>query len=230
VQPWILSPQPLRGFVGVPVTIPFQVPSGTITGVEIDGQVVAPTVDAAKKVVQVTVPIAPAITTNGSKSVVLIVNDGGSKRSNTRFFEVLPMIENVSVVTSNAPDKTTITATGQRLKGADVNVKYGDKLLIHKGENLSATQIVVEVQRILPTAQPTSVLIDGRESNVMPPQLDDIEPRQAFAGDEITLIGRGFGRLWRHNCRSRCASRSEFVDGQSSFSAARWRSDRQSDD
>jgi len=188
VQPWILSPQPLRGFTGVPITIPFQVTSGTITGVEIDGQVIVPTVDAANNVVRATVPLS--ITDNGSKPVVLIVNDGGPKRSNARMFEVLPMISNVGVVTSNAPDKTTITITGERLKGNEVNVRY-DKLLIRKGENLSQTQVIVEVNRILTTGRPTSVLIDGRESNVMPPRLDEIDPPLAFAGDEITLIGTG---------------------------------------
>jgi hypothetical protein len=105
-------------------------------------------------------------------------------------FEVLPMISNVGVVTSNAPDKTTITVTGERLKGNEVNVRY-DKLLIRKGENLSQTQVVVEVNRILTIGRPTSVLIDGRESNVMPPRLEEIDPPLAFAGDEITLIGTG---------------------------------------
>lgn len=188
VRPWILSPQPLRGFTGVPITIPSQVPSGAVTAVEIDGKTATFSVDTANNIVRATVPAT--ITTNGPKTVELTVNDGGAKPSNTRLFEVLPMIEDVNVVTSNTPDKTTITVTGQRLKGAEVNVKY-DKLMIHKGENLSATQVVVEINRILPPPQTISVLIDGRESNVIPPKLDAIDPAQGFAGDEITLTGSG---------------------------------------
>jgi hypothetical protein len=188
VEPWILSPQPLRGLTGVPITIPFQAPGGAVTAVEIDGKAAVFSVDTANNTVQATVPAT--ITENGSKTVELVVNDGGPKLSNTRIFEVLPMIQNVVVTTSNAPDKTTITVTGQRLIGKDVNVTY-DKLSIHKGENLSDTQIIVEVDRILPTTKPTSVLIDGRGSNVLPPKLDAIDPIQAFAGDEITLSGSG---------------------------------------
>jgi hypothetical protein len=188
VRPWILSPQPLRGFTGVPLTIPFQVPPAATIGVEIDGQPAAFIVDATNKLVRATVPVS--ITTNGPKTVVLIVNDGIPVRSNARLFEVLPMIEEVSVTTSTTPDKTTITVAGQRLKGADVSVKYG-KLLIRKGENSSATEVVVEVSRILSAGLPTSVVVDGRESNLLPPRLDSIDPAQAFAGDEITLKGSG---------------------------------------
>lgn len=188
VQPWILSPQPLRGPTGVPITIPFQAPSGVVTAVEIDGKVAAFSLDAPNNIVRATVPAT--ITTNGPKTVELTVNDGGAKASNTRLFEVLPLIENLGVVTSNAPDKTTITISGQRLSGAEVSVKY-DKLIIHKGENASDTEVVVEVNRILPAAMPTSALIDGRESNVLPPRLDAIDPSQSFAGDEITLTGSG---------------------------------------
>jgi hypothetical protein len=188
VSPWILSPQPLRGFTGVPLTIPFEAPTGTTISVEIDGQPASFTIDATEKLVRATVPAS--ITANGPKAVVVIVNGVTPVRSNARFFEVLPMIEDLTVVTSTTPDKTTITVTGQRLKGADVNIKYG-KLRIPKGENTSPTTVIVEVPRILPSGLPVSVTVDGRESNVLPPRLNTIDPSQAFAGDEITLTGSG---------------------------------------
>ena len=188
VRPWILSPKPLRGFTNIPLAIPFQVPAGATLAVEIDGKPATFTIDVKEKLVRATVPVS--ITTNGPKAVVLIVNDGTPARSNARFYEVLPMIEDLTVATSTTPDKTTITVTGQRLKGADVNVKYG-KMLIRKGENTSATTVVVEVGRILAAGLPVSVVVDGRESNVLPPHLSGIDPSQAFAGDEVTLTGSG---------------------------------------
>jgi hypothetical protein len=178
----------LRGFTGVPLTIPFEAPTGTTISVEIDGQPASFTIDATEKLVRATVPAS--ITANGPKAVVVIVNGVTPVRSNARFFEVLPMIEDLTVVTSTTPDKTTITVTGQRLKGADVNIKYG-KLRIPKGENTSPTTVIVEVPRILPSGLPVSVTVDGRESNVLPPRLNTIDPSQAFAGDEITLTGSG---------------------------------------
>ena len=188
VRPWITSIQPLRGFTGIPLTIPFQVPAGAIIGVEIDGQAVAATVDLEKQLVRAVVPTT--ITTNGPKTVVLIVNTGTSQRSNARLYEVLPMISDKSVTISATPDKTTITVTGQRLVGKDVNVRYG-KLLISKGQNATATQVVVETNRILPTDLPASVMVDGRESNTLPPRLETIDPPKAFAGDDVTLAGSG---------------------------------------
>ena len=188
VRPWISSIQPMRGFPAVPLTIPFQVPPGATVGAEIDNQAVSVTVDAKQKLVRAIVPAG--IGTNGPKAVVLIVNAGTPVRSNARLFEVLPMITNLDVATSTTPDKTTITVDGQRLQGTDVSVKYG-KLLIHKGENTSATQVIVEVGRILQAGLPVSVVVDGRESNVLPPRLDGIDPAQAFGGDEITLTGSG---------------------------------------
>jgi hypothetical protein len=120
----------------------------------------------------------------------LIVNTGTSQRSNARLYEVLPMISDKSVTISATPDKTTITVTGQRLVGKDVNVRYG-KLLISKGQNATATQVVVETNRILPTDLPASVMVDGRESNTLPPRLETIDPPKAFAGDDVTLAGSG---------------------------------------
>jgi hypothetical protein len=178
----------LRGFTGVPLTFAFEVPQGATVAAEIDGQVVAATVDAEKKIVRATVPAT--ITSNGPKPVVLIVNDGTPKRSNARLYEVLPIITSANVSTVASPAKTTIAVTGERLSGADVSVRYG-KLLI-KNATAGPTTVSVEIdQRILPTNLPVSVLVDGRESNVFPPRLDDIDPSQAFAGDEITLTGSG---------------------------------------
>lgn len=186
VSPWISTIQPLRGFTGVPLTIAFEVPSGATIGAEIDGAPVAVTVVADEKVVRVVVPVG--IATNGPKPVALILN---TKHTNVRLYEVLPLIMNVTVTTVAAPAKTTIELTGQRLKGKNVKVRYG-KMTINKDENLSATAVSVDVdKRVLPANLPVSVLVDGRESNVLPPRLDSIEPSTAFAGDEITLTGSG---------------------------------------
>ena len=36
-----------------------------------------------------------------------------------------------------------------------------------------------------------SVLIDNRESNLLPPRIDEIDPPEAFAGDQIRIVGAG---------------------------------------
>lgn len=184
VQPWINTIQPLRGMTGIPLTIPFDIPSGATLNVEIGGQPAAATPDPANKLVRAIVPTA--IITNGPQPVVVIV-DG--KRSNARFFEVLPAIQSVNVTSTMTPAKTTITVMGQRLSGKDTNIKYGS-LLLKKGENTNATQVMVEVERLLPPNQPVAVIVDGRESNTLPPKLERIEPSQGYAGDSVTLFGR----------------------------------------
>jgi hypothetical protein len=184
VQPWIAAIQPLRGITGIPLTIPFDIPSGATLSVEIDGQAATITPDPANKLIRAIVPTA--ITTNGPKSVVVFL-DG--QRSNARLFEVLPVIQSVTITTTTTPEKTTVTVTGQRLKGKDVNIKYGG-LLLKKGENTTDAQVIVEVQRLLPPNQPVSVLVDGRESNTIPPSLERIDPPQTFAGDTVTLFGQ----------------------------------------
>ncbi len=186
VSPWINSVSPLRGFTGLPLEIPFEVPAGATVSAEIAGAAVVVTVDAARGLVRAVVPAG--ITTNGPKPVVLIVNDGAPRRSNARLFELLPQLETKVVTTSAAPARTTIALTGQRLNGSDVSVRYG-RLLIGRGENLNATQLGAEVSRILPTDLPATVIIDGRESNTIPPLLDKVEPPAAFAGDDVTLSG-----------------------------------------
>jgi hypothetical protein len=186
VRPWISSIQPLRGLTGVPLTFAFEVPSGATIEAAIDGAAVAITVDAEKQVVRAIVP--PGIVTNGPKPVALILN---TKHTNVRFYEVLPLITNVTVTTVAAPAKTTIELTGQRLNGKDIKIRYG-KLIINKDENLTAGTLSVDVdKRILPTDLPVSVIVDGRESNVLPPRLDSIDPSSVFAGDEVTLTGSG---------------------------------------
>jgi hypothetical protein len=188
VKPWISIIQPLRGVAGIPLTIPLDIPSVGTVGVEIDGQVAAVTLDAPNKLLRATVPTT--LTTNGPKSVVVTLSGPPTQRSNTRFFELLPSIQSVNVTTSASPVTTTITITGQRLDGKDVHVKYGS-LLIRKGENTTTAQVIVEVSRTLPPNQPVSVIVDGRESNVLPPYLELIEPSQTFAGDLVTLTGKG---------------------------------------
>ena len=113
-----------------------------------------------------------------------------SRRSNARFFEVLPLIHSADIVTQATPARTTITLDGERLKGVDVSVVVGG-ITLRKGKNDKTDQLVVEVDRTLATDLPVYAIVDGRQSNTLPSMLDRIEPVQAFAGDAITLIGRG---------------------------------------
>ncbi|MGH7597782.1 MAG: Pvc16 family protein [bacterium] len=159
VKPWIDLIQPVRGITGIPLAIPFEIPSGATIGVEIGGVAATVTLDPINKVIHA---IVPAID-NGRKTVVVTVN---GQRSNTRFYEVLPAITLVTVESSSAPapPKTQITVLGERLDGTEVHVKYG-VLLIKKSANGSATQVTVEIDRHLPAHQAVSVIVDGLESN-----------------------------------------------------------------
>jgi len=188
VRPWIGSLRPLRGLTGVPITIPFDLDAVATVSAEIGGQAVAATPDAARKNVTVIAP--DSLANNGPAPVLLIVNDGVARRSNALFYEVLPVISSRNVTVGGSPAKTTIEVTGQRLNGNDVQARYG-KLLISKGQNASATQISVAVPRVLPADQTVSVIVDGFESNVLPPSLERLEPMESLPGRPIALIGRG---------------------------------------
>jgi hypothetical protein len=186
VRPWIRLIKPMRGFPGLPIAIPFEIPPGSTASLQVDGIVAPITVDAQNKLIVANVPAA--IASNGPKPVVLTLGPGTPQNSNVRFFEVLPQIQSVAIATSVGPTKTTITVTGQRLNGKDVRVKYGN-LLLNRGENINATQVSVEVDRLLSLGQPVYVLVDGRQSNTIPPKLDSIDPLQAFSGDTVALTG-----------------------------------------
>jgi hypothetical protein len=188
VRPWINSIRPLRGIGGVPLTIPFEVPQGTSVGVEFDGQTIAATYDAASKVVVASVP--ESVASNGLKPVVLLLGSNPVLRSNARLFELLPQIETVNVTTQQTPAQTSIAVTGKRLAGKDVYVRYGE-LLVRKGENADAAQAQVVVPRVLPAGQPVSVLVDDRESNMLPPLLESVKPGAAMRGTIVRLDGRG---------------------------------------
>src|SRR6185436_8413578 len=108
----------------------------------------------------------------------LIVNDGATRRSNERFYEVLPAIQSMSVTVAGDPVTTTIAISGQRLKGQNVQVRYAG-ILINKGENISPSDISVQVARALPEDQRATVIVDGRESAAWPPQIDRIEPSES---------------------------------------------------
>jgi hypothetical protein len=187
VAPWIDSISPLRGITNIPLTIPVEIPGGAVITATIGGVAAAVTADAANSLVRVVVP--DTLTANGPHAVILTLDTGIPLRTNARFYELMPAITAVGVVTVVAPARTTITIDGRRLNG-DVNVKYG-KLLIRKGANATANQVVAEVPRVLPAGQPASAIVDGRESSVFPPRLDRIEPPEAFPGDQVKLIGAG---------------------------------------
>jgi hypothetical protein len=188
VTPWIDRIVPLRGIPGIPLQIPFTVPSGATVSVRIDGQVAATTVDPQGKVVTAIVPLS--ITSNGPKSVVLVLNDGSAKTSNALSFDVLPLITAVNVVTVATPAQTTVTLAGERLAGADTVVNIGG-LSINVGANANSVQLAGQVNRVLAVTTPVSTVIDGRESNALPSLLLEIHPQAAFAGDTVNLVGSG---------------------------------------
>lgn len=187
VEPWIQSVQPLRGITGIPVRVPFEAAGGETIAVEFDGQQVAAEYDAAGRAVTFVAPDATA--TNGPKPVVLLVGADVPRRTNARFFEVQPVLQTVNVTAQESPAQTTIELTGLRLKGGEVGVRYGE-LLIRKGENATAGALSVSVARPLPPGQPVSVVVDGRESNTLPPSLEAVEPPEGAAGQALTLAGR----------------------------------------
>src|SRR5262249_7135602 len=153
--------------------------AGANVSAEIGGPALAPPPHAPRKNGTV---IAPnSLANNGPAPGGLILNDGGAQRRKALFYEGVP-VSNPRIVTFGGfRAKTTIDVTGQRLKGNDVQVRYG-KLLISKGQNASATQISVEVPRVLPTDQPVSVIVDGFESNILPPTLERLEPMESLPG------------------------------------------------
>jgi hypothetical protein len=187
VTPWIESLSPLRGVTNIPIAIPFD-PGGAPVTATVGTKAATVSVDAANRVVRVIVP--DTITTNGPQAVILTRNPGVPQRTNARDYELVPLIQSVTVATVAAPAKTTITVTGRRLAGADVNLKYGT-LLIKKGQNVTANEVIVEVPRVLPATKPVSVLVDGHESNLLPPRIIRIEPSEAFPGDQIEIVGAG---------------------------------------
>jgi hypothetical protein len=183
VAPWIDSIIPLRGITGIGLTVPFRVSPGATVSAEVDGQLTSASSDQSRNTVQTVIP--QAITSNGPKTVVLLVNGA---RSNARLFEVLPLIQAVNMVTQASPARTTITLTGERLNGQDVSVMAGD-LRIKMGSNASASQLVAQIDRLLPTNLAVSATVDGRDSNVIPPHLDSINPARGTSGDQLALSG-----------------------------------------
>lgn len=183
VVPWIDSVVPLRGITGIELTIAGQFPAGAAVSAEVGGTPTTATVSGTS--VRTVVPTS--ITSSGPQPVVLIVN---GVRSNARMFEVLPQIASVAFTTQAMPAETTVTLSGERLQGQDIAVTAGD-LRIKAAANTNASQLSVKVNRVLPANLPVSVTIDGRQSNIVPPRLDAIEPAQGAAGDALTLTGAG---------------------------------------
>ncbi|HST54085.1 MAG TPA: Pvc16 family protein [Pyrinomonadaceae bacterium] len=188
VRPWINFIQPLRGIGGIPLAIPFQAAEGTALAVEFDGQTIPVTYDDAAQAIMTSVP--ESVASSGLKPVVLLVGSDPVQRSNARLFELMPQIETVNITTQDSPAQTTIVVTGKRLAGNDVHLRYGE-LLIRKGENADAAQLQVSVPRLLQSGLPVSVLVDNRESNPLPPQLQSVEPAAASRGAVVRLNGRG---------------------------------------
>jgi hypothetical protein len=188
VEPWIERIQPLRGVVGIPLTIPFVVPSGETAAIEIDGQAVATTTLPGGFVTGV---VPTTIASNGAKGVVVTLAGPPVRRSNTRFYEVLPAIHSVNVVATASPVSTTVTVDGVRLAGAVVTINYGALALPVAATDVTANQVKVTVNRTLPANQSVTVMVDGRASNPLPRRLSRIEPDPASPGGSITLFGAG---------------------------------------
>src|SRR5262245_16015198 len=187
-QPWISTLRPLRGRTGIPITIPLELPAAGAVSAEVGGQTAFATYDAAGKTVTVIAP--DSLATNGPAPLVLTIDDGVARRSNALFYEVLPAITAKNARVGGAPAKTTVEVTGQRLAGNIVQVRYS-QMLTNKRPNASSTQVIVEATRPVPTDQHVSVIVDGFESNVLPPSLESLEPAESIPGQSIELIGRG---------------------------------------
>jgi hypothetical protein len=195
VQPWLTGLEPLRGPTGIPVSIPFEVPGSATVSVTIGGLAATTTVDAANKLVRAIVPLA--ITVNGPSTVVLTLNDGVPKRSNALLYEVMPAISSVSQIDTGAPVRTTIAVTGERLRGADVYLRY-DKLVARVGDTrdlvtfpTADTNVSFQFDRVLTPGGVVAVLVDGRQSNDLPRRLTTIDPPAGASGDRVTLTGSG---------------------------------------
>lgn len=195
VQPWLTGLEPLRGPTGIPVSIPFEVPGSATVSVTIGGLVATTTVDAANKLVRAIVPLA--ITVNGPSTVVLTLNDGVPKRSNALLYEVMPAISSFSQIDTGAPVRTTIAVTGERLRGADVYLRY-DKLVARVGDTrdlvtfpTADTNVSFQFDRVLTPGGVVAVLVDGRQSNDLPRRLTTIDPPAGALGDRVTLTGSG---------------------------------------
>jgi hypothetical protein len=195
VQPWVSGLTPLRGNTGVPIALPFTVPAAAVASLEIGGTAVATTVDAAAGTVSGVVPLA--LTTNGPTPVVLIVNDGVAHRSNTLLYEILPAITAFTLTNAGAPAVSTLTVTGERLRGSAVTLRYL-KLSIAIGDTTDVgafpsadTTVSFTFDRVVPPGGSVVVLVDGRQSNTLPPVLLNAVPPQGSTGDNITLSGSG---------------------------------------
>jgi Pvc16 N-terminal domain/IPT/TIG domain len=192
VRPWIASLAPMRGNTGLPVTIPFELPPGATVSARVDGQAVPAAPDAARRLVTVVIPAA--IATNGVKPVSLIVTDGVATPTNSLGYEVLPAITSFTVAQIvdpiDSPPRTQVIVQGERLAGTEVQLRFG-KLLARVGANASATTVTFAFDRQLAnTAVPVSVVVDGRESNVLPRTITRLEPSSVLAGDRIAIVGR----------------------------------------
>jgi hypothetical protein len=166
-----------------------------VASLEIGGTPVATTVDAAAGTVSAIVPLA--LTTNGPTPVVLIVNDGVAHRTNTLLFEILPAITAITLTNAGAPAVSTLTVTGERLRGSAVTLRYL-KLSIGIGDTTDVvafpsadTTVSFTFDRVVPPGGSVSVLVDGRQSNTLPPLLVNAVPPQGSIADFITLSGTG---------------------------------------
>jgi hypothetical protein len=195
MRPWISSLQPIRGITGIPISIPFQVPSGATALVKIGGLAAVTTVDPDNRVIRAVVPLA--IATNGPAPVVLTLDDGTPQNSNALLYEVLPLASSFSVTNSGAPAVSTVTVTGERLRGSNVYLKY-NKLQVRVGDvtdpvmfPLADTAISFNFDRVLLAGGAASLIVDGRPTNSLPRALSGIDPPQARPGDLVTFSGVG---------------------------------------
>jgi hypothetical protein len=193
VEPWLTGLEPLRGITGIPISIPFEVPGGAAASVEIGGLAAVTTVDAPSKLVRAIVPLG--IASNGPKPVVLTIDEGTPKRSNTLLYEVMPAISSFTQTDGGAPARTTITVTGERLRGSDVHLRY-DRLVARVGDTsdpvrfpAADTSVSFQFDRVLVPGGTVSLLVDARPSNTLPRLLASLEPPEGASGDQVTLTG-----------------------------------------
>jgi hypothetical protein len=109
----------------------------------------------------------------------------------------MPSISSFGRNDALAPPKTTITVTGERLRGRDVILRYG-KLLARVGDVTDPvkfpnadTTITFQFDRVLDPNGTVSLMIDGRQSNTLPSSISAIDPALGSAPDVVTITGQG---------------------------------------
>jgi hypothetical protein len=172
VIPWVASISPVRtaletagaaltlhgsGFTATPQAVRFESPAGTTTVTAFNS--------ATDTEASVTIP--PTLL-NGIYNIRIVLNDANSSASNSRTFQVIPLLDpaiGVAVVTVAGNQVHRLTLTGARLNGADIRIAV-DGVLHSQAANANPAQIVATLGRLLASGiHPVAVMINGQTSH-----------------------------------------------------------------